>query len=346
MSRVSWFLLYLVAFWGATLSSAAVFYLISPTADDAPLRGLVILAAILYFAWAMPRTGRASWNALGLLVPILNAYLFFSTFWRLAGLRAGVLPPSQVEPTAWGVRPSLKVALAVVVGLVVWLVIEPDLPRPASWAILAVVIGLPIAWLLALQRKPAAAKQMARVHLEDHRHTQPERSRSEDSPSASSSAVHLKEVKDRGATRWRSPFNMLTTTSGFLRSANNTKAIVYGVLALLLQLIIGFSPILIGLGLLFRGMYLAAVLVPILIYIMYGLYMAFWPIWAILMFIGVWREEGFLAALFSTVLFVFIMFLLFAGPEWLITKANEAAMKAEFYAQFSDEESSDKDATQ
>lgn len=149
MSRGWWFLLYLVVFWGIGLAFAIVAYAVNPGVDDgyAALRGLAVLAAIIYFAWAMPRTGRASWQALGLIVPALNAYLFFSTFWRLAGQRAGVLPPAKEEPSIWGVRPIFRVALALIVGLLTWVMIESSLPPTASRVVVILVTGAPLVWM-------------------------------------------------------------------------------------------------------------------------------------------------------------------------------------------------------
>lgn len=95
MGRGWWFLLYLVAFFGAQILLAVGVYVVYPDVSEYSARGAAVLIALVYFAWAMPRTGRASWKALGLFVPILNAYLVFSTFWRLASQRAGVLSPSK-----------------------------------------------------------------------------------------------------------------------------------------------------------------------------------------------------------------------------------------------------------
>src|SRR5437899_2527800 len=66
---------------------------------------------------------------------------------------------------------------------------------------------------------------------------------------------------------WRSPFGILAVSAGFLRSANTTKAVIYSLLAFALQLVIGFGPLGIGVTLLFQGRPLAALLVPIAIYV-------------------------------------------------------------------------------
>lgn len=95
MGRGWWFLLYLVAFFGAQILLGLGLYAVYPDLNDYSIRGLAVFIALFYFAWAMPRTGRSQWMALGLLVPLLNAYLIFSTLWRLASQRAGALSPSK-----------------------------------------------------------------------------------------------------------------------------------------------------------------------------------------------------------------------------------------------------------
>jgi hypothetical protein len=143
-------------------------------------------------------------------------------------------------------------------------------------------------------------------------------------------------LKRQPKAGWRSPFGILAISASFLRSANSTKAIIYSILAFILQLVVGFGPLGIGITLLFQGQLLAALLVPIALYVMYGIYTAFWPIIAVLIFFGIWREEGFVTAVFATLVFMTFTFLLFSGPEWLLRKANEASLRAETYARMSE----------
>lgn len=116
-----------------------------------------------------------------------------------------------------------------------------------------------------------------------------------------------------------------------LRKTHNTKAWLFVSLSLLWSLVINFSPLLIGVYLLLHGEWLGAILVPILLYIVIGFYMAFWPFLAVISFIYGWMEYGFVASLVGTTLFVILMIASFWGPEWLMHKAFKAAEKAEGY---------------
>ncbi len=49
----------------------------------------ILIAAGLFhvplFAYLMPKVGRPWWHCFGILVPVLNVFLFWGTMWRLAG---------------------------------------------------------------------------------------------------------------------------------------------------------------------------------------------------------------------------------------------------------------------
>jgi hypothetical protein len=127
----------------------------------------------------------------------------------------------------------------------------------------------------------------------------------------------------------KDPFSVLRVSSGFLKTANNTKAIILFGIAFIWQLLLNFSPILLGLYVLFSGGSLWSVIkLVIVLYVVIGLYLAFWPILALLGFIGGWIEYGFLVSLISTVIGVGGFFLLFFGPEWLMYKAQQYAAAA------------------
>lgn len=130
------------------------------------------------------------------------------------------------------------------------------------------------------------------------------------------------------------PFDVLRTTRSLLRQTNSAKAVLLISIAFLLQTVVGFGPIALGLWFLFHGEYLAAILGPLIIYVAYGLYLAFWPILALINLIAVWIEEGFLVALLSTLSGLGLLFILFSGPNWLIYLANRYAEQA---ARFEDE---------
>jgi len=127
------------------------------------------------------------------------------------------------------------------------------------------------------------------------------------------------------ATYRKDRFSVLRTSSTFLRQTNNVKAIIFFVLAMLLQLLLNFSPLLIGVLLLLQGQWLQAILVPIVMYIAIGLFLAFWPILALIGFVTVWIRDGFLPAVLTVAVYLGIAFVLLVAPEWLMWKANQAA---------------------
>jgi hypothetical protein len=114
-----------------------------------------------------------------------------------------------------------------------------------------------------------------------------------------------------------------------LRQTNNAKAWLFASLALLWTMVLNFSPIGIGIWLLFEGEFLKAVLIPIVLYLIIGFYMAFWPFIAIFSFISGWIKYGFIESLLGTIVFVAVAFIVLSGPEWLMYRAYKAAEKSE-----------------
>jgi hypothetical protein len=124
----------------------------------------------------------------------------------------------------------------------------------------------------------------------------------------------------------RDPFSVLRLSSTFLKSANNAKAIVLFIIAFVWQLLLNFSPILIGLYVLLDGGDVwRAVKLVVGLYVAIGLFLAFWPIVALIRFVAAWVDSGFIAALVETVVMIGGLFLLFSGPEWLMYKAQRYA---------------------
>jgi hypothetical protein len=127
----------------------------------------------------------------------------------------------------------------------------------------------------------------------------------------------------------KDPFSVLRISSGFLKTANNTKAIVLFGIALVWSLLLNFSPILLGLYALLNGGGLwDAIKLVIVLYIAIGLYLGFWPVLALIGFVAGWIQYGFLVSLSSTVMVVGGLFLLFEGPWWLMYKAQQYAAAA------------------
>jgi hypothetical protein len=137
-------------------------------------------------------------------------------------------------------------------------------------------------------------------------------------------------VRGRGERQMpKDPFSVLRISSGFLKTANNTKAIVLFGIAIVWQLLLNFSPILLGLYVLLSGGGLwGAIKLVIVLYIAIALYLAFWPVLALIGFATGWIQYGFLVSLISTVMVVGGFFLLFGGPEWLMYKAQQYAAAA------------------
>ncbi len=119
-----------------------------------------------------------------------------------------------------------------------------------------------------------------------------------------------------------------------LEQTNSWKAWVLFVTALLWTSLLSISPIAIGILVAVQShSFWAAVWVPILLYIIYGLFLAFWPVAALVGFIGAWQRMGFLEALLTTVLGWLLLFVLVSGPEWLMFLALRYSEKA---AQFNE----------
>ena len=116
-----------------------------------------------------------------------------------------------------------------------------------------------------------------------------------------------------------------------LRKTHNTKAWFFACLSFLWSLLINVSPIVVGVYLLFQKQWLEAFLVPVLLYVVIGFYMAFWPFLALISFVYGWIQYGFLESLVATALFVAFMVVLFYGSEWLMHRAFKSAQKAEEY---------------
>ncbi len=137
----------------------------------------------------------------------------------------------------------------------------------------------------------------------------------------------------------RDPFSVLRVSSAFIKTANNTKAVILFGIAIVWQLLLNFSPILLGLYVLLNGGGLwSAIKTVFFLYVAFGLYLAFWPVFALIGFIAGWVQYGFLVSLISTAGAVAVFFLLFGGPEWLMYKAQryaEAAARAEAMEQVS-----------
>ncbi|SRR5713101_2825294 len=131
----------------------------------------------------------------------------------------------------------------------------------------------------------------------------------------------------------RDPFSVLRVSSAFLKTANNTKAVILFGIAIIWQMLLNFSPILLGLYVFLNGGGLwSAIKTVFFLYVAIGLYLAFWPVFALIGFIFGWVQYGFLISLISTVVTVAVFFLLFGGPEWLMYKAQQyagAAARAE-----------------
>lgn len=131
--------------------------------------------------------------------------------------------------------------------------------------------------------------------------------------------------------RRHNPLELLRTTSSLLRQTNNWKATILILLAFAWQAVVGLWPIGLGVWFAVQGAYWPAVWVPIVIYIAYGVYLAFWPIIALFNFIATWIREGFLVALVGTLMLLITMFVLFSAPEWMIYLANRYALRAAKY---------------
>jgi len=125
-----------------------------------------------------------------------------------------------------------------------------------------------------------------------------------------------------------------------LRKTHNTKAWLFASLSFLWSMVINFSPIVIGIYLLFQKQWIAAILIPILLYLVIGFYMAFWPFIALISFFYGWKEYGFVESLIGTALFVVFMYIFLYGSEWLMYKAFKSAEKAEEYESNKQDETS------
>jgi len=77
----------LVALWNTVGAIAAVYFvsLAGYELEEWAFRWIGWLFSIPVFAWLMPRTGRPAWHSLGMVVPLLNIYLGWTTLWRVAG---------------------------------------------------------------------------------------------------------------------------------------------------------------------------------------------------------------------------------------------------------------------
>ncbi|MBI4823274.1 MAG: DnaJ domain-containing protein [Nitrospirae bacterium] len=124
-------------------------------------------------------------------------------------------------------------------------------------------------------------------------------------------------------------WSIFHSTGELLHKTNNAKAYLYAGIALLWSIALQLGPLIVGIWLVFQGEWLKAILIPIVLYLTIGFYMAFWPFIAVFIFIAGWIKYSFIESLLGTVTFVFIAFILFLGPEWLMLRAFMAAEKAE-----------------
>lgn len=132
-----------------------------------------------------------------------------------------------------------------------------------------------------------------------------------------------------GHYKYFNPFDVLRTTKSILQQTNSWKAWILLIIAILWSMVLNLSPIMMGIyAALQAHSFWPAIWVPIIIYVIYGLFLAFWPVLALFSFIGAWYKEGFLEALLGTVFGMALLFVLFNGPEWLIFLAFRYAEKA------------------
>lgn len=108
-------------------------------------------------------------------------------------------------------------------------------------------------------------------------------------------------------TRFLNPFALFQWSGSMLRQFNTGKAYLYGIIAMLLQAVIGFGPIGLGVWLAFRGEWSLAVLVPLVLYFIYALYSTLWPLLAVIGFISGWMAYGFLEGLLRTLIGLFVI---------------------------------------
>lgn len=66
------------------------------TGPEENTRGFIYLAMIIYGTLLLKKTGTQVWYALGMVVPILNAYLLYRAAWRMANLPTN---PYWTKPT-------------------------------------------------------------------------------------------------------------------------------------------------------------------------------------------------------------------------------------------------------
>lgn len=120
----------------------------------------------------------------------------------------------------------------------------------------------------------------------------------------------------------RNPFSfeMARTTRKLLKGSYNTKAAIYGSIAVLLSWTYALAPPAVGVYLLSQGEILRGILLPILIYIYISLFMAAWPFF----FLIGWYYEGFWESLIATGGTVMVLLM----PDWLMMRAMRSAEKA------------------
>lgn len=129
--------------------------------------------------------------------------------------------------------------------------------------------------------------------------------------------------------RYLNPIDALRTSRSVLQQTNSWKAWILIALAILWSWVLSLSPFAIGIYVAVEAhSFWPALWVPLVIYLIYGIYLAFWPILAFFNFIGVWYKEGFVPALLSTVLGIFLLFVIFGASEWLMFLAYRYAEKA------------------
>lgn len=117
-----------------------------------------------------------------------------------------------------------------------------------------------------------------------------------------------------------------------LRQTNSWKAAIFAVLSVLWSFALGLCPIAVGIraAVVSRSLW-PALWVPLVIYLVYSLYLAFWPILAVINLIVVWCSHGFPVALLSTILNLVVLFAIFGAPEWfMLLSYRYAAKPAEF----------------